>query len=333
MDYKTHLKIVIVFAFFLILIGVLGYMGLEEYSFVDALYMTVITLSTVGFKEVKELSSIGRLFTTFLILLGVVGIAYTLRVMLEFILERKIGELWRLKRMKEKIENLNGHFIVCGYGSTGEEICFEFSNRGTPFVVIEKDPEAIKKLQSKGFFYVEGNAEENEVLLAAGIKKAKALLSALSSDAENVFVTLSAKSLNPDVIVAASSHEYQAEEKLRKAGADKVVSPHVIGGRRLAAVVTKPTVVDFLDTVVSAGNLELQMEEIRVGEGSEMIEKSLADANIRQKSGAIIIAIVDNNGIFKINPAPADKISSKEILIALGTTAQLKKLREMAGNV
>lgn len=232
--------------------------------------------------------------------------------------------------MQKKGEKLNNHFIVCGYGSTGEEICLEFSNRKIPFVVIEKDAEAIKKLQTKGFLYVEGNAEENEILLAAGIKRAKALLTVLSSDAGNVFVTLSAKALNPEVIVAASSHEYQAEEKLKKAGADKVISPHIIGGRRLAAVVMKPTVIDFLDTVVSAGNMELEIEEIQVEDDSEMIGKSIAEAKIKKISGAIIIAIVDNNRNFKINPSSAEKIGTREILVALGTTTQLKKLREMS---
>lgn len=331
MEYKTHLKIVIVLIFATVSIGLVGYMAIEGLRFIDALYMTVITLTTVGFKEVKDLSDLGRLFTIFLIILGVGVIAYSVRIIIELFLDKKIGEFWRVKRMKEKIEKLINHYIVCGYGRIGAEICSEFAKAGVPFVVIEKDPEAIEKLQTKGFLYVEGDAEENEILLAAGIERAKALLSVLTSDADNVFVTLSAKALNPKIKVAARATDYQAEEKLKRAGADNVISPYIIGGRRLAAVVIKPTVVDFLDTVVSAGNVELQMEEIQVQDDSEILGKSLSDAEIRQKSGAIIVAIVDNKGNFKINPPPTEKILSGEILIALGTNNQLKRLKEMVG--
>lgn len=331
MDHKKHIKIAVFCLISVVLVGVSGYMFIEGMGFLDALYMAVITLSTVGFSEIRTLSDSGRLFTIFLIILGVVGIAYSLRMIIEFVLDEKLGELWRTKKMRDKIEKLENHYIICGYGRIGSEIGSEFIERKIPFVVIEKSAEVIEKRKNDDILYIEGDAEENDVLLGAGIERAKALLSVLSSDAENVFVTLSAKALNPNIIVATRATDEQAGEKLKRAGADKVICPYTIGGRRLAAVVLKPTVIDFLDTVVSAGTMELQMEEIQVQSGSNMVEKSLADAKIRQGSGAIIVAIFDHKAHLKINPAPTQEIFTGDILIALGTNSQLKRLKEMSG--
>jgi voltage-gated potassium channel len=330
MDYRSHVKIAILCLFSVVAISVIGYMIIENMSFVDALYMAVITLTTVGFREVKELSEAGKIFTIIVIILGVAGIAYSLRIIVEFVLYEKIGERWRIRKMNEKINKLENHYIICGYGRIGEEICKQFIKTETPFVVIERNPEIIEEIKEEGLLYVEGSAEENEILLKAGIERAKGLLSVLPSDADNVFVALSAKSLNPKIMVATRATDMQAEEKLRKAGADKVICPYTIGGRRLAAMVLKPTVIDFLDTVVSAGNLELQMEEIQVGAGSEMVGKALVDTQIRQGSGAIIVAILDHKSHLKVNPSPKQEIFAEDVLIALGTSSQLKRLKEMA---
>jgi len=310
-------------------VGIWGYVLIERWSFLEALYMVALTLSTVGFREVKPLSETGRIFTIFLIIFGIGTVAYTVGKVVEFMVEGKIGKLARRQRMERKISELKDHFIICGYGRVGRQVGHELLAEKTPLVVVDHNPKIEEELREQNIPYVIGSASSDAVLEEAGIKRAKGLIAAMDSDTENVFVTLSARSMNPNLYIVARAAQVESEEKLKKAGANRVLSPYFIAGRRMAAMALKPVAVDFLDTVMHSEHLELQMAELKIKEKCSLGGLTLAQAQIRQKSGATILAIRKPDGTFNLQPRAETKMTCGDILVAIGTPQQLEALERM----
>ena len=315
------------------LVGVLvagtgGYVALG-FPFLDAVYQTVITVSTVGFREVHPLSTGGRLFTMALILVGVATALYTFTLILEAVVEGHVQQLLGRKRMEREIARMADHVIVCGFGRVGRNLAQYVTVAGDEVVVIEKDPDRATAADAAGHV-VRGDATSDEVLKEAGIDRARVLVTTLNTDADNLFVTLTARSLREDLFIVARARVESSEGKLAQAGADRVVNPQRIGGSRMAAFVLQPHVAEFLDVVMHDGSLEFRLEELPVPDGSPLAGKSLREAHIRDSTGALILALRDSAGDFTTNPPPETVLETGQILIAIGTETQLKALAAAA---
>jgi voltage-gated potassium channel len=308
-----------------IIIGTAGYMIIERWSFSDAAFMAVITLSTVGFAEVHPLSTAGRYFTIFLILGGTGTMLYAATAIVQYLLEGNLENILGRRRMKTEIAKLKGHTILCGYGKVGKEVAHVFKNEKTPFVIIESDEKACERAVANGFLCLNMNAATDEALKEAGIMNAKSLVAALGSDADNLYVTLSAKSLKPDIFVVARIDNEESEAKLKRAGADRTMSPYGIGGRRLAMMTLKPLVIDFIDTTMDRGGHEFTLEDVNIVKGSAMDGISVKES-LRHINGAHILAIKQKNGRLITNPAPETMLEAGDELVLMGTQDQLKGL-------
>jgi len=304
------------------------YIVLEGFTFLEALYMVVITVSTVGFQEVRHLSSGGRILTICLIVAGVGTVAFAISRLFEFVLEGHLTGFRRSRRMQKTLRELEGHFIICGFGRVGHHIAEEFEEHGVPFAVVDPDPKHEEELTARGIPHVIGSVTEDVVLEEAGIPRARGIVAAVDSDAENVLITLTARVLNPSIFIVARSSEFETETKLKRAGADRVVSPYVIGGRRMASMALKPATIDFLDTIVKPGDMMLCVEELSVGESSKVVGKSLEDAQIREKAGAMVLAVRHQDGSYEFNPAQDYKIQAGDSLVVLGSKNQCSMLSE-----
>jgi voltage-gated potassium channel len=309
--------------------GVVGYMVVEDLRFVDALYMTVITVSTVGFKEVRALSATGMYFTIGVIVFGVSAMLFFLASLFEFILSEYLGDIWGRRRMEKDLSKLVNHYIVCGYGRVGRSVSDELNSQGKPFVVIEKDPEILAECIEDGLLAVQGSATDNEVLETAGISTAVGLVSALRSDADNLYVVLTARVLRPDIILIARADQPDAAAKLGMVGADRVVSPHQIAGRRMANLLTRPGACEFLD-VVTDGNLpEYQLTELRVGKDSPIKQKSIGDTRLRERIGVTILAVrKSGQAAFNPNPPTETVLDEGDEMILIGTPEQMSGMEE-----
>ncbi len=309
--------------------GTSGYVLLEKWSFLDALYMTITTITTVGYREVHELSGPGKVFTLVLIVFGVGTILYTLNNAARIVIEGEIQEIFGRRKLEKKIKQLKNHYIVCGFGRMGRVIGKELKEKGAEFVVIEKETMSPDVLDADMLF-VRGDATKDEVLREAGIERARGLISVLPTDAENLYVVLSARVLNPDMNIVARAGEEGSEQKLLRAGADRVVSPYHIGGLRIAHTVLKPSVVDFIEFATRSGNIDLQMEEIYVREGASIAGTTLDECGIGRELGIIIVAIKRSGGDMRFNPTFRTTIKPGDVLIALGERTKLKVLEDMA---
>jgi voltage-gated potassium channel len=303
-------------------VGTIGYVILG-FSLLDAVYQTVTTVATVGFREVRPLDDAGKVFTIVLILVGVGTALYTFSVVLETLFEGHLRELFGRRRMERQIEALNGHVIVCGWGRVGRAIGEELAAESTDLVVIDLDPERISQTLLPGMV---GDATEDRVLEEAGLLRARALVAALDSDAANLFVTLSARALRPDLFIVARARVEESEEKLRRAGADRVVNPQSIGGARIAAFVLQPHVTEFLDVVMHDRSLQFRLEEVLVPPGSSVVGQSIRDAHVRDRTGALVLALREADGSFTTNPSPDTTIRAGHVLIAIGTPTELEAL-------
>jgi len=308
--------------------GTTGYMSIEGWSFLDSVYMTIITLTTVGFKEIHDLSPGGKVFTIILIIGGVGTVLYALGTGAKLVLEGELQEIYGRKRLEKKLKELRDHFIVCGYGRMGKIISRELKGEDVSFVVIEKNPDQLE--EKEDILVIDGDATRDEVLRKVGIEKAKCLISVLPTDAENLFVVLSARGLNPNLLIVARAGEEGSERKLLRAGADRVVSPYHIGGLRIAHSVLKPAVVDFIEFATHSGNIDLQMEEIRIQEGSKLAGLTLDECGIGRDLGVIVVAIKQMSGEMKFNPTFRSTMGAGDTLIAVGETSKLKILEDMA---
>lgn len=309
----------------IVAIGVVGYMVIERWSFLDAVYMTITTITTVGFKEVYPLSDAGRIFSIFLIIGGVGGALYILTNIMGHIVEEQFGiTLWR-RRMKNKIAKLKKHFILCGYGRVGESIAQTFSEEGTPFVVISNNEEHVANAEKEGYLAILGDATSDDVLEEAGIKRAYGLVAAVGGDTDNTFITLSARELRPNLFIEARCSSPESEGKLYRAGADRVISPHAIGGRRMAMLALRPAVVDFIDTVTSGRGRELQLETVDVVSGSSLIAQSMGQA----KAAVTVLAMRKESGKLIANPTDEEVIEEGDRLIVIGTKQRLAGLEKI----
>ncbi len=308
--------------------GTAGFSTIEGWPLFDSFYMTVITLSTIGYQELHPLSQAGRVFNIFLVFFGVGVVAYVVNNGIKVVFEGEIQRSLGRYKLEKKLARMKKHFIVCGYGRMGQIICKELKAHGMPYVVIEKEPQELDADEKNVFIF--GDATRDDLLKKAGIERARGLISVLSTDAQNLFVVLSARELNPDLLIVARAGEEGSEQKLLRAGADRVVSPYHIGGLRIAHTVLKPAVVDFLEFATRSGNIELQMEEVDVEEGSEIAGKTIHESGVGRNLGVIIVAIKRKEGDMKFNPVHNTKIHAGDILIAIGEVSKLKELEKMA---
>ena len=312
--------------------GTAGYMVIEGWTLNEALYMTVITLSTVGFTEVRPLSTAGRWFTTVLILVGVGGAAYLFSTVADYIVTGELRGTLEKRRMQKKADVMHDHYIVCGYGRVGRQVVRELQAHGASVIVIDNDPERAGLPSTAGLTYIAGDASDDTVLRQAGIERARGLVAATGTDAENVFITLSARAIQRDLTIVARGILADAERKLRKAGADHVILPHAIGGRRMAGVLMRPTVVDFLDVVMHSDDLELWLEDIPIQGGCPLANCSVRLAQIRTRTGANVLAIKTAQGQLITHVDPDYVLGAGDLLVALGTRSQLRALSALANS-
>lgn len=325
---RKRLIFALIFITCVVIAGSAGYMLIEGWSCLDSLYMTIITIASVGYKEIHDLSANGRIFTIILIISGVGSVTYALTTIAKIVVEGEIQEIFGRKRLEKKIKELKNHYIVCGYGRMGRIICRELKEKDIKFVVIEKEPDTFESGEET--LVLKGDATKDENLKEAGIEKAKGLISVLPTDAENLFVVLSARELNPKLFIVARAGEEGSEQKLLRAGADRVVSPYHIGGLRIAHTVLKPAVVDFIEFATKSGNIDLQMEEITVQNNSKLAGLTLDECGIGRDLGIIVVAIKNASGDMKFNPTFRTAIKAGDTLIALGEIPKLKTLEDMA---
>ena len=332
MNPLRQLRVSLLLLLLVLVLGTAGYTVIEGWDLLDSSYMTVITLGTVGFKEVHELSPGGKLFTMALIVFGVGLLGYTVTKFAQIMFEGQLQRYLGRQKVEKTIEAMRGHYIVCGFGRIGSLICREFAAEKVPFVVVENHQDVIGKLEAESFPFLRGNATEDETLLKAGIMRAKGLVAVVTSDTENVYITLTARGLNPDLYILARSGEPGSEIKLQRAGANKVVSPYHIGGNRMAQAILKPNVVDFIEIATGRDHYDLQMEEIFIPEHSAFACKTVLEAGFRRDTGVIIVGIKKQSGKMVFNPDSASLIEVRDTLIVLGESAAIEKLEAMVSS-
>ena len=321
----AHIRIWLAVIVACIVVGTAGYMIIEPgWKFLDALYMTVITLTTVGFKEVQILSDAGRLWTMLLALTGVGLIFGTVGIVAEYLVVEATSGRREAERMVQAVNKLAGHYILCGYGRVGLTVARELVHAGLKVVVIDILPESLARARREGFLEVEGDATEEATLRAAGIERARGLITTIDSDAHNVYVILSARSINPTLFVVARANTEDSEARLMQAGASRVVSPYTMAGHRLAELAVRPRVVDFIDAALSHGELAFSMEEVEVVAGNSL--EGMTVGALRD-TGVFILAIVTGEKSYDANP-PADRtLKAGETLVVSGSVARLRELR------
>ncbi len=314
--------------------GTVGYYLLDDrYTLLDSLYMTVTTLTTVGYGEVHPLKTSGRIFTIILLLVGVLTFFYTVTELVRLVISGEVQELLGRRRMERNLANLKNHMIICGYGRMGRHVCGEFSRRGMPFVIIDRRPEVLRNFDLDHGIALEGDATSDTMLRHAGVERARALVTVAASDADNLFITLSARLLNDKLFIVARAEGELAEEKLLRAGASRVVTPYAIGGAKVAMAVLRPAVVDFIELATGSEHLDLQIEETLIQSGSKLAGVTLHASGLRQDLGVIVVAIKKENGHLVSNP-PGDAVMTPgDTLIALGARQSLDRVEVLASSV
>lgn len=322
---KREIALASLFLASLMATGTVGYSIIEGWYWLDGLYMTFITLTTIGFAEVKTLSYPGRVFTIFIGLVGIGAVAFIATRAAQLLLA---SELISKRHMNKRISQLHDHYIICGYGRIGRRVALDLRRAGKPFVVVEVSPAKVERIIEDDLLYVQGNAENEDVLEEAGIGIAKGLILTLPDDSSNVFVTLTARELNPTIFVIARTDTHQNERKLRRAGANKVVAAYEIGADRIAQVILRPHVDRFVEDVLKSEGLDLIMEEVDVREGSLIANRTLAESNFRQKFNTIVVAILDSEtDRMQFNPSASSVIKAGDTLIVLGSQDMVDRLR------
>ncbi|MGD1840869.1 MAG: potassium channel family protein [Thermonemataceae bacterium] len=311
-----------------ILVGISGYMSLEDYTFTNAFYMSVITIATVGFAEVEPLSVSGKIFTSIYIIVNLGLFAFIISTISTYVFEGELQRVFRNYMSVKEVQKLKDHIIVCGYGRNGKKVCDELLEENKAFVLIENDPDNINHNIPNVIQTVLGDATQDEVLKKAGIERAEAIITTLPKDTDNVFISLTARELNPYVYIIARASEEQSEKKLKRAGADKVVMPDAIGGLHMAQIITKPYVIEFLNLLNGVGDLKIRLEDIKYSElKHEFHHKSLRDLNIRNITATTVIAIKEPTSGFTFNPNPNKTIDPEDILIIMGTEEAIQDFK------
>jgi voltage-gated potassium channel len=309
--------------------GTTGFILVEGYPPFDAFYMTLITITTVGYSEIHPLSNAGRVFNSILLLVGVTTLFAAIGAIAQTTIEREFGDALHKRRNKRMIANLKDHFIVCGFGRVGRGASEELKRAGVPFVVVDRNPDRVESAMALNMLAVLADSTQDETLREAGIERARGLVSALATDADNLFVVLSARTLNQKLYVAVRAAEEGSEEKMRRAGADAVIAPYAITGHRLAQALLRPHVVQFLDFTSGLGP-DVGIEQVRVAERSDFVSRSMKDTQIRKELGAIVLAIRSRSGEMLFNPSADTVISAGDYLIVMGRPEHLRRLEELA---
>lgn len=316
-----------------LLVGTAGFVLIEHYPVFDAFYMTLITISTVGYQEIHPLSRVGRVFNSVLIVFGVSLLFFAIGLITQAVVQLELGEFFGKRRMKRMIDKLNNHYIVCGYGRVGRGAAWDMQQAGLACVVVDRDPERVELAATAGLHALAADSTRDQTLVDAGVTRARGLVAALGSDADNLFVILSAKTLNPMLNVAARAGEEEAEEKLHRAGADMVFAPYKHAGHRLAQALIRPHVLQFLDFTTKSMGLNVLIEQVPVAEGSEFASMSLKQMQIRRDIGVIVLAIRHANGEMIFNPPAEAVIESGDFLVAMGEQQSLQKLERLLAEV
>lgn len=313
------------------LIGTVGYVVIEGWSVWDAFYMTIISVTTAGYREVHQMSFLGQLWTVVVLIAGVSTLFYTASLFMAEVVEGNFYKRVEARRFNRMLDQLTNHFIICGYGRIGKVIADEFRRQQIPYIIIDRDPERVHEVIEGGGLAVEADASRELVLQRVGIDRARGLIAAVGTEAENVYTVLTARVLNPELYIIARIESPDAEAKLRRAGADRVLSPYQLGGIQMAATALRPAVVDFMQLATSSERLELAAEQIEISNGSPFIGRTIKDASLRQDFGVIVVAIKRAAGHMEFNPAPEARIGEDDQLVVLGNSEQLKKLEAAAG--
>lgn len=315
----------------MVLGGTAGYMVIEGWSAWDAFYMTIISLTTVGYREVHPLSRAGEAFTTALLVGGVGTVLYSFTLLGARVIEGTLHNPWERRRVMHMLEELENHFIVCGYGRIGAIIVDDFQRQRVPYVVIERDPARLQILRDAGRLVVEGDASSEEVLSKAGVARARGLIAAVSTDAENVYAILSARLMQPSLYIIGRAESDESARKLKKAGADRVISPYQIGGLHMAQLALRPAVVEFVQLATSSEFMDLSMEQVEVRTDGPLVGQTIVGANLRQSFGVIVIGIRRASGRMEFNPPSDARMEAGDSLVVLGTSEQLGQLASHAG--
>ena len=324
-----RVSLVAALLFLTLLAGTIGFWLLEGYPPFDAFYMTLITITTVGYQEVHPLHRAGRIFNSFLILFGVSAMFFAVGAITQTIIELELKDHFGKRRTKRMIAKMENHFIVCGFGRVGRNASYEFQNAGVPFVVIERNEERVERAMQAGMLAVAADSTRDQTLRDAGVTRARGLVAALATDADNLFVLLSAKALNPKLTVVTRAAEEDAEEKLRRAGADTVFAPYSIAGHRLAQALLRPHVAQFLDFATTSMGLNVAIEQVCVAPKTEFESKTLREMQIRRELGVIVLAIRKSDGEMIFNPPAEMEIRAGDFLIVMGEPPNLRNLEAL----
>jgi voltage-gated potassium channel len=313
-------------------LGTIGYTLIEGWTLWDSFYMTIITITTVGYGEVHPLSQAGRAFTVVILLSGVGSFFYAFTLFMALIAEGGLAERLTKHRHTRMLDELTNHFILCGFGRMGLIIAREFARQNVPFVIIERDAERMQSAMEQGFLAVEADASSEEVLRRVRIDRARGFVAAVSTDAENVYAVLSARLLRPDLFIIGRAETDDARTKLLRAGADRVISPYHIGGLQLAQTALRPAVVDFVQLATTSDNLDLNLEQVRINPGSPLDGRTLVEAGVRQRFGVVVVGIRRTDGRMDFNPAPETAMHAGDDLVVLGRSISLRELELAATN-
>jgi len=312
---------------FISCIGIIGYRYISGYEWIDAIYMTVITITTVGFAEVRPLDTTSKIFTIFLILASVVIVGYAIAIITEYILSKNNFEDIKQRKMQKKIDAMSNHIIICGFGRNGKQAAKKLLAYNKSYVVIERDKEIIEKFQEEDIPFVFGNANEDDVLVEAGIEKASTLISALPSDADNLFVVLSARQINKTMTIISRASQETSYNKLKLAGANNVILPDRIGGDHMASLVVIPDLVEFIDNLGIVGERNINIEEVKVEQLYDLEDiKTIRDLDLRRQTGCTVIGFKDDKGEYIVNPEANTKLVPGSKIIVLGRPEQIQKL-------
>ncbi len=331
MGHKTKIALLIALFLSIVMFATIGYYILLDLTLVDALYMTVITISTVGYTEVTEMTDQAKVFSIVVIMFSVGTAGYILSTAFRFLSESLFNDTWKVKKMEKKIAELKHHYIVCGVGETGEHVVKHLQSNYVPFVVIDNNETVIKHLIDNDVPAIHGDATMEETLEKANIDKAKGLVSTLSKDADNVFVVLTAREMNKNLHIVARAYEDSSYKKLRRAGANNTVSPNEIGGKKIAAMMLKPSLSHFMDHIIDTGNISINLEEVMIHENSKLCQMTLKEAKISEKTGLIILAIrKEVKDAFIFNPKGNYVLQPNDFMIVVGEKEQIEHLNELA---
>lgn len=330
MKYNSGLINAVAFFLLVVAIGVMGYMFISGDTFIDSLYMTIITMTTVGFGELHPLTNIEKLFTIFLILISISAYGYAVAAITEYLANGKLLKRLKTKKVEQKITKLKKHTIVCGYGRNGKQAILKLKNFNMPCLVIEKDKELIEELENEGILYIEGDATDDESLKKANLTEAKSLISALPSDADNLFVVLSARQLSNNLTIISRASTDSSLKKLKIAGADNIIMPDKIGGEHMASLVVTPDIIEFVDHLTISNECTTNLEEICIDDlPTKYINKTILDLDLRKKTGCNVIGFKTNKGEYIVNPEANVTLTPGSHLIVLGRSNQIQKLKEI----